>query len=46
MDECSWNEGYMKRSVKKKMQKSMFCEVCGVKIPSYLEVSTGTFSEV
>ena len=25
-------------SVKKKVQKAMFCEVCGVKITSYLEV--------
>lgn len=34
----NWSEGYVRRSVKKKMQKSMFCEVCGVKIASYLEV--------
>ena len=37
-ESTNWSEGYVRRSVKKKVQKAMFCEVCGVKIASYLEV--------
>ncbi|KAM7456341.1 hypothetical protein BLSTO_02903 [Blastocystis sp. subtype 1] len=33
--EPTWSEEYVKRSVKKKLEKSMFCEVCGLAIPSY-----------
>ena len=36
-ESTNWSEGYVRRSVKKKVQKAMFCEVCGVKIASYLE---------
>lgn len=38
--EPTWTEEYVKRSVKKKLGKSMFCEVCGVAIPSYSSVCT------
>ena len=36
--EPTWSEEYVKRSVKKKLEKSMFCEVCGLAIPSYSSV--------
>ena len=37
-NEKSWTEGYVRRSMKKKLAKTLFCEVCISKIPSYLEV--------
>ena len=37
----NWTEDYVRRSVKKKKMKAMFCEVCCVRIPNYLEVCVG-----